>query len=204
MENAAKTVAGVGKNRLEALTDGIFAFALTVLVLAIDVPPSAPSPPIPGAVESVLAGLLPNFVHYVLAFLMLASFWVTHHHFFSRVRTVDRSLIWLSIAGLLFVALVPFSTDLAGTFDQYPLAAIFFEVNIFVIGVIFFLQWRYASLKQFLEDNSTPAEVEGEKRRLLIMPMVSVAAVALAVAGVTGSADLYFLTPLAYGWAGRK
>ncbi|MDD5340619.1 MAG: TMEM175 family protein [Candidatus ainarchaeum sp.] len=195
---------GVSKNRLEALTDGIFAFALTVLVLTLDIPATAPSPPVPETLQGLLSGLLPDFLHYVLAFVILASFWVTHHQFFRRVGAIDRAYIWLTIIGLLFVALIPFSTNLAGTFDQYPLAAMFFEGNIFIVGVIFYAQWLYAAGgKRLLEAGTTPAEVELEKMRLLVMPLTSVAALMLAVTGSLWSSTLYLFTPFFYMWLQR-
>jgi uncharacterized membrane protein len=202
MEKVQKS--GVSKNRLEALTDGIFAFALTVLVLTLDIPATAPSPPMPETLQSLLGSLAPDFLHYVLAFVILASFWVTHHQFFRRVGSIDRNYIWLTIIGLLFVALIPFSTNLAGTFDQYPLAAMFFEANIFLVGVIFYAQWLYASAGgRLVEAGTAPAEIELEKRRLLVMPLTSVAALMLALSGSLWSSTLYLFTPFFYMWLQR-
>ncbi len=196
---------GVSKNRLEALTDGIFAFALTVLVLTLDIPATAPSPPVPETLQNLLSSLAPDFRHYVLAFIILASFWVTHHQFFRRLGTIDKTYIWLTIIGLLFVALIPFSTNLAGTFDEYPLAAMFFEVNIFIVGAIFYAQWHYASAgRRLLEEGTMPAEIRLEERRLLVMPLTSLVALGVAVTGSNWSAMLYFFTPFIYMWLGRK
>jgi len=194
-----------GKDRLEALTDGIFAFALTLLVLNIDVPPTVSQDAPAAAVENLLGSLAPHFLHYVLAFLILASFWVTHHQFFRRITVMDKSLMWLSIIGLLLIALLPFSTDLASTFDRYSLAAIFFEANVFFVGIIFFAQWAYASKgSRLLERGTGPEEIQLEKRRLLVMPLVSLAALLPASAGIPGTTMIYLFTPFIYLWLGRE
>lgn len=108
--------------RLETLADGIFAIAMTLLVLSIE----APSP---GTITSSLdfqnyIDLIPQMSVYALSFILLGS-WLNHHIFFLIKKTNTR-LVWINILWLMLVVLVPFSTSLIGSYSQYPLSEIIF------------------------------------------------------------------------------
>jgi len=82
--------AGFGKNRIEALTDGVFAIALTLLVLGVEVPPF-PEEMVPAT--QLLINLIPDFFHYILAFIVLAVIWVFHHQQFHHILRIDRTML---------------------------------------------------------------------------------------------------------------
>ncbi len=198
----AKKEAGpwLGKGRLEALSDGIFAFAMTLLVLNIEVPQDAPAGTIAAdPVQALLAKLYPDFTHYFLAFLMLAAFWVIHHSFMSHVRALNQKLMWLNILSLMFIATIPFSTNLADTYVHYPLSALVFELNVFVVGALFWLQWSHASSgRRLITPEASDRDVSNLNRIILIMPAVSLVAMAAALMGVTWSVLVYISLPLVY------
>ncbi len=104
---------GLSKNRIEALADGIFAVAMTLLVLDIKSPEQRWF-----GTDSVLIDYLLQLEHsfamYAISFFVLGIFWIGHHVLFHFVRQMDRRLLWLNLAFLLLVTLVPFSTDLIG------------------------------------------------------------------------------------------
>jgi len=189
----------LNKNRLEALTDGIFAFALTLLVLNIEVPSELPVPLPDQPVQALLLHLTPDFIQYFTAFLVLASFWFSHHLFFNKIRYVDRTMTWLSIFGLLFVALIPFSTELSDTYTDFPLAALIFELNVLVIGILFIWEWKYASHRdRLLEADFSDVEKKRTENRLAVLPVVALIGVLLAVIGFTRSTMVFFFLPLIY------
>src|SRR5512145_47249 len=101
------------KNRMESLTDGIFAFAMTLLVTSMILPRDAVTTLTSGA---ALASLVPDFFHYIIAFFVLAAFWMGHHEQFSRIHHLDRNFLFLNVIGLFFVTLVPFSTSFIGDY----------------------------------------------------------------------------------------
>lgn len=127
------------RSRMEALTDGIFAIAMTLLVLSLDVPAGVHDPS-DAVIVAMLAGQLPAFYHYFLAFFILASFWVAHHAQVDRLRQIDRTFLWINIATLMFVTLVPFSVSLIGDYPGETFAAVAFEVNLLVLGLLFAAQ----------------------------------------------------------------
>jgi len=93
----------------------------------------------------MLFGQVPALFHYFLAFFILASFWIAHHAQVDRLRHIDRTFLWINIAMLMFVALVPFSVSLIGDYPGETFAAVIFEANLLAIGLIFAAQWRYAA-----------------------------------------------------------
>ncbi len=103
------------KNRIETLTDGVFAIAMTLLVTGLDIP-KLNGIITSGAVDSILLSLFPDFIHYIVAFVLLASFWWASHLRSQYHPSIDRTMGLLTIASLLFVGLIPFSTNLAGDF----------------------------------------------------------------------------------------
>ncbi len=144
---------GLSKGRLEALSDGIFATVMTVLVLSLSVPviatPASGSELSADVAASVVA-LLPNILGYVLSFLLLAVMWVSHHNIFHYLKKVDRTLIWLNIIFLLSVGFVPFSTALLGRYPLLQLPIILYGANVVGIAVSMLGFLGYASRNDLL------------------------------------------------------
>lgn len=126
-------VPGLGKGRLEALTDGIFATVMTVLVLSLSVPVIASDITGSRLSSDVVIGieaLWPNILGYVLSFLLLAVLWISHHNVFHYVTRVDRPLLWLNTLFLLTIGFLPFSTALIGRYYQEQLPVIIYGANV--------------------------------------------------------------------------
>jgi uncharacterized membrane protein len=182
------------KNRMESLTDGIFAFAMTLLVTSMILPGDAV---ITRSAASALVSLLPDFYHYIIAFFVLAGFWMGHHEQFSRVHHIDRNFLYLNIIALFFVTLVPFSTSFIGDYNADVTATCLFELNLMILGLIFALQWWYATRRHYLIAPDYPESAI--RRRLyhgLIIPFISLAGIAITVMGFDSSTMIYMASPL--------
>jgi uncharacterized membrane protein len=129
--------------RIQSLTDGIFAFAMTLLVINIDLP-STPHKIDPELLGKYLFSLWPDFFHYVLSFILLSLFWVEHHQQFYYIKKINPKALWINILNLLFVALFPFSTSLMGDYTSQSIAAAFFISNLLVIEIFLYLNWMNA------------------------------------------------------------
>ena len=140
---------GISKGRMEALSDGIFAIAMTLLVLGFVIPPTQGTP-LPTDVDDILVSLSTDFIHYAIAFLILSGMWVSHHYLTDKMPHTDRNFLRLNMLVLLFVALIPFSTILFGDFSGVPLANIVFETNLLIVGGIITVQWGYITRNTFL------------------------------------------------------
>ncbi len=186
------------KNRLEALTDGIFAFAMTLLVTSLILPRSAI---VTQSSVQALLSLIPDFYHYIIAFFVLAAFWTAHHIQFSHLRFLDRNFLSLSIIGLFFVTLIPFTTSFIGDYGDDLGATITFEASLLILGLIFALQWFYATRNHRLVAEDLPEDrIRYGLVRNLVVPAVSLLAIGATLLGLGSSTMLYMLLPLvSYG-----
>jgi uncharacterized membrane protein len=168
---------------------------MTLLVTSMILPNSAGTPALTAA--GALSLLIPDFIHYVIAFFILAGFWTAHHIQFNQVRFITRPFLTLNIIALFFVTLVPFTTSFVGDYPD-TLAAIIFELNLMMLGIMMFVQWYYAAHNYRLISPRYPAsKVQEGLFRNLVIPLVSLAGVILAFAGSQESTIIYFLSPLA-------
>ena len=110
--------------RLEALTDGIFAFAMTLLVLSITLPddPGGNSYMPNAELKELLFHEWQRFLNYAIAFLLLASFWMNHSKAFHMMKATEHRHTWINIIFLMFVALAPFTTALVGDYSDDSIA----------------------------------------------------------------------------------
>jgi uncharacterized membrane protein len=184
------------KGRLEGLSDGIFAFAMTLLVVGLDLPDKTTIVQSTGFAMDTLVSLESDFLHYILAFLILGAFWLSHHTQLHSVKRIDKLYVWLNLSVLLFVALLPFSTSFSGDFPKVPVGAMVFEASLFAIGIAMFCQWLYATQGHRLVE---PTLDEGYIRYIrisnLIVPLVSVVGILIALAGNTWSSVVYLALP---------
>jgi uncharacterized membrane protein len=170
---------GMGKNRIEALTDGIFGVAMTLLVLDIK-PPVHLRFETNDALVDHLSVLEHGFVMYAISFAVVAMFWMGHHLQFHFVRRVDRQLLWINLLFLLVVVAVPFSTNLVGDHGHLQLPVVVYAVNLLVLTLLLFLQLRHLAANPHLTaPDSTREAVTHLRRQLLlfgVVPLVSIAA----------------------------
>jgi len=187
----------LSKDRIENLSDCIFAFAMTLLVLNLEVP--QPSAGLRLSMQILLENLNTDFMQYAVAFLSLGVFWTIHHRQFNYIAFIDMKMLWLNIIGLMLVALVPFSTQLADTYYSDRLALIIFESNFLLLGLIFYLQWTYATRGCRLVDKDLKAEIVFyESRMNMVIPAISCAAILLSLLDIYWSVYLYILSPVAF------
>jgi uncharacterized membrane protein len=166
--------------RIQALTDGVFAIAMTLLVLNLKVPPVTEESAAQVLPKLVLR-LWPDFFNYALSFILLATFWIVHHRQFHFIKAINQRLLWINILGLMFIALIPFSTSLIAEHGDVQIAALVFECNLLAIGLIFYVHWSYATGKHHLINPDLSAQrILLNKKRNLVMPVVSLIAIGLS------------------------
>jgi uncharacterized membrane protein len=174
---------GLAKNRIEALADGIFAVAMTLLVLDIKSPENLTLETTSKLVDYLLT-LEHSFAMYAISFLVLAIFWIAHHVLFHFVRHVDRRLLWLNVTFLLLVTFVPFSTDLLGDHGHLPLPVVVYGLNLIGLGALLDLQLRYLrTYPELASIDLTPivaARMHGELRIYALIPIASMVASAFS------------------------
>ena len=183
----------IGKSRIEALSDGIFAIVMTLLILEIRVPNLPPNSP-NVEVAPALFALWPKFVSYLVTFVSLGFFWVGHHIMYHAIRRADRTLLWLNICFFMFVSLLPFSTSVLNAFPQAFVAPFFFGANLAIIGWILFFQWQYANSQPDMLANFVSVQYRKSVRsRMLIVPVATTLTVFVCFWSVGISLTIYLL-----------
>ena len=169
------------KSRVETLSDGVFAIAMTILVTTLEVPRSVAGIS-PAGLDVLIVKNLSELGAYFLSFILLAIFWWSQHERFQHLKYIDRTLIVLTVSSLLFVALLPFSTDLIGNFPTYPHIAVIFELNLLLIGVLTYGMWLYTANDYELgSTQSDEVFIATHRNRVLIFPVLSLVAIILAL-----------------------
>lgn len=184
-------IAGQSLERLAALSDGIFAVAMTLLVLDLRTPVADAGARFTTpllwtsqglgkevALLSALGTLIPHFLPYVMSFLTLGIFWVGQQTQLNYFVTSNRHLTWLHLAFLLAVSLMPFSTGLLAEFITYRIALGVYWLHLLLLGSVLFASWRYAQHAGLLKDEVT-AEIRSATERRIVFYQVLYAVVML-------------------------
>ena len=160
-------IAGQSVERLAALSDGLFAVAMTLLVLDLKAP-AAEAIHGEGDLWRALAALAPRLLVYLMSFLTLGIFWVGQQTQLNLVARGDRNLSWIHLAFLFAVTLMPFSTGLMAEFIAYRVALLAYWANILLLGVVLFASWRYATAAGLVRDDAANDWQRWVERRIVI------------------------------------
>lgn len=183
--------------RLETFSDGVFAIAITLLVLEIRVPHVEES-------ESLLVALLglwPSYVGYAVSFLQIGVIWANHHNRFRLLERSDHVLLFLNILFLMCVAFIPFPTALLaeyiqGSEGERQTAIAVYSGTLAVTGIFFTLLWLYAAKDYRLVNRDLDSRLlRAMTRRYLIGAALYI--VAFAIAFVSALASLVLIVGLA-------
>jgi uncharacterized membrane protein len=167
MPTAYHRIAGSSLERLAALSDGIFAVVMTLLVLDLHVPVREGLHP-EAALWHELARLAPQTLTYVLSFLTLGIFWVGQQTQLNQLARSNRDLTWIHLGFLLGVSLMPFSTGLLAEFITFRLALVVYWLNLLLLGELLFVSRRYAVRAGLLRDDVTAEMLAAGERRIVV------------------------------------
>jgi uncharacterized membrane protein len=144
---------GFRVERLTLFSDAIFAFAMTLLAVDIRVPEIAQNL-VSSQLSVELANIIPKLIGYGLSFFISASYWVFYHRIFANIKRYDHTLVWLNLAFLFFIVLIPFPSDLIGRFLSQEVSIIIYSITMAATGFAASLIWLYASRHHRLIDKS--------------------------------------------------
>lgn len=171
-------------NRLEMFSDGVFAIAITLLVLEIRVPHAGEGQELNLTAE--LFALWPSYAGYVFSFLMIGIYWVNHHLMFRLYEKVDRTFLFLNLFFLMCIGFLPFPTAVLAQHIAEPpgrKAAVFlYTVALLLPAFAWLLKWLYASHKRrLLSPRMEPAFIRYMTIRWIISNMLYLCAVLIAL-----------------------
>ncbi|MCD4534275.1 DUF1211 domain-containing protein [Nocardioides sp. cx-169] len=190
-----------GTERMSALSDGVFAIVLTLLVLELKLPERDES------IVALLADDWHVFLAWLISFLAIARFWLVHHSITADLRQCHNGTLALNFSVLGAVTLVPFSADIIGTERvAEPWSTVVFAVNIGVLSVAVGLLARHATREAQLLHPDHAAELLARSRihHLYLLPAVTLVAAALAFVAPYASVGLLLAEFVAFGWLGGR
>lgn len=192
----------VSTARLEALTDGVFAIAMTILVLDIHVPEMLAGST-SGDLFFSLGQLWPRIASFIISFIVLAMFWVAHHTEFRYIKKLDHKLIWLNMFYLLFICLLPFTAALLGRYPGNEAAVVVYGAHLIIMILVHYFMWNHASRHTNLVEDNLDPRINKLADRLAVFG-VSSYILGILVSFWSGNLALiiYALVPLPYifGW----
>jgi uncharacterized membrane protein len=164
--------AGRDRDRIVNLSDGVFAIAITLLVLDIRVP-DIPEGMVASELPATLLSLWPKYLGYVLSFAVISTFWIVHHSIFRPIREYDRGILYLNFLFLMFVAFVPFPTSLLGEYGDHQLPVAIYA-GALAIGRLLLtaIHWYSTRDDRLVGEPQNPGEVRFYLIRGLAMPVI--------------------------------
>ena len=195
MDRTTRKGAGLSPHRLEALADGIFAIAMTLLVLELRVPEASGT----GDLASRLLDLWPRFFTFFISFVVLGVYWFAHHQTFYFVVRVNRTLVWLSILFFLGAALIPFVASLLGSYPEDPVALSLYGAVLGLLAVVGYAIWWYITGDRGLIDEKLDPDLVAKVCRWIAAgPLIMPVAIALAFVEPIASLLIYLALPAVF------
>jgi len=183
--------AALSPNRIEALTDGVFAIVMTLLVLDLGIPVIAESS-VHTELPRQLLEMWPKFLSYAVTFLLLGFLWSVHHYQFTFIKRSDSVLTWINIVFLMFVALLPFSMAMLGEYMGEQIPVLIYGGNAVACMVMRYILWSYATGNHRLIDRDIdPRAVKGPKVMLPVGIAVFIVAMGISFLNTIASICIF-------------
>lgn len=197
-------------SRLEAFSDGVFAIAITLLVLNLQPPTlvgGKPLNPLTATTAQLLTALgqqWPFYLAYFVSFVFILIMWVNHHNMFRLIVRSDQNFLLLNGLLLMFITIVPFPTTLAAQYISHPGAkgaVIVYSAAFEMIAIFYNLLWRYAARNNRLISRKADQRlVDGITRSYRFGPLLYLVCFALAFINVYASLGLSLLLALYFAF----
>jgi uncharacterized membrane protein len=191
------TESGTDIERTVFFSDAVFAIAITLLALELEVPQipeSLAEAELPGA----LLELQPKFFSFVLSFWVIGFYWLAHHRIFHHVRAYDRRMLLINLLFLMWVVLMPFSSSLIGEYENLQLPVIVYAVHNILAGLTLSWLWRHASKDgRLVKTNLHPLAVRYNNLRALFLPTIFVLSIGISFISVELARGSWLLAFLA-------
>ena len=159
-------------DRIVFFSDAVFAIAITLLVLSIEVP-QIPENLVAEELPDQLFDLGRNMFSYVISFLVIFSFWTVHHSIFSSIRGYDRGLLWLNGLFLMAVAFLPFPSALLGEYGDQQLVVAIYAGSMAVTRLLLSAVWWYASIgRRLIVSDLDPGLIRAHHVRGVVIPLI--------------------------------
>ena len=202
METHYNRLAGQDVGRIAALSDGIFAVAMTLLVLEIHTPESL-DVHTEGQLLAALGALAPRLLAWLMSLMTLGIFWVGQQAQLNQLERSDRNLTWLHFAFLAVITVLPFSTRLLAEFFTFRTAFLVYWANIFLAGVALYCSWAYAERANLIRTEAQGEISRAVRKRIVVAQSLYALGALVGLFNVTLGIALIIAIQLNYAVAPR-
>lgn len=185
---------GIEFSRIVAFSDGVFAIAITLLALSIEVPEQLPSDI---TVSQMIENQLGDLIAYAISFAVVGKLWLAHHRFFSAVERFDSVMMGLNILYLAWIALVPVTSEVLGDYGDNSSAVIVYAIVMAAVSITFQVQITYSYRNELIRPELRDVErrVAGPANLIVaVVFLVSIPVALLSPLAATLMWPLVFLT----------
>jgi len=191
--------------RLLTLSDNVVAIALTLLVLQLKVPPhvQVAHPRSAADLAAQLAREADQLISYVVAFYVVAQFWLAHHRVFRHVAGHHEGLAWWNFAFLFTITAMPFTSNLLGAYGDNPLAVEIFAVNLLLAALATQATLLYGQRRGVVTAPPDAPEARARRARVTVIVVAVALSLGLAWVNTTAAKWCWLLIPVA-PWAANR
>ena len=183
-------------SRVVSLSDGIFGFAMTLLVVNLSAPELRSATTDDQLIQALSASSHQFFIFF-LSFFILASMWNVHARQFNHITKSDNTLTWINIVRLFLVVLVPFTSEIVGDHQSLTSATFLFNFNIFLLCLVGYVEWKYAITHDLTDPLDKKQLLEGEIKSLFACA-VGLAACIVSFINPRLSLALFIVIPIGF------
>lgn len=183
--------------RLLALTDGIYAIVLTLLVLDLKIPEA---PEVSNAeLMADLVHQIPNFIAYLISFLVIVIFWMRNHWILKPLTKGDETVFWLNLLHVFFLSLIPYTSSLVGHYEQDSLAVMIFSGSLGLSGLSLLFLHRYITTRtEWLGETPSKEWTAPNWWMDYPAPFIALGSIGLAFINISAALAIWLLAPI---WA---
>ena len=193
MPSSREGETGRDRDRIVNLSDGVFAIAITLLILDIRVP-NVPENMVSSQLLGALLSLWPKYLGYILSFVGISAFWIIHHSIFRPIRSYDRILLYLNFLFLMVVAFVPFPTSLLGEYGDHQLPVAIYAATLAVGRLLLTaIHWYSTRNDRLLDEPQDPATVRFFLIRGLTIPVIFLLSIVISFFSVSVAIWTWFV-----------
>ena len=186
---------GLQFERIVFFSDAVFAIAITLLVIEIKAPHIEPGVSERDSLVSV-ARLIPNFIGYVISFMVIGAYWVGHHRIYGMIAKWNYGLIWRNVAFLLTIAFIPFTTAFFSENATRTVPMVFYAFVFALAGAMQVVQWRYAVKKGLTDPQLEPAYLDQVSNNISLLPTAGVVAALIGLVQPMFAGFAFLLIPI--------
>jgi uncharacterized membrane protein len=186
----------LGLERIVFFSDAVMAIAITLLAVDVKVPEIAATMAA-AELPARLAELSPRIMSFVISFVVIGIYWMSHHRYFSFIKRFDGGLMVLNLMFLMFIAAMPFVASLLGQYPSLPVGVVAYAADVAAIGISLSALWWYASRSHRLVDESLDARtIRVMNLRAIGAPIIFVVSIPVGLVNPFWGMAVWWISPL--------